>query len=149
MPRWPGATRTLRPPPLMPTNNATRGPADRNRLLRWAWSSRHRLAPVLALAWLGLSTGPVPISPSVPPSHPESTVAHLTGFDASYPQCRMGAAPPGDFGVIGVTGGRPFTVNRCAPREYRWAVAAGRPSPSLAVAVLPSLGRRGTPACGV
>ena len=39
------------------------------------------------------------------------------GYDVSYPNCS--ATPAGDFGLIGVNGGRPFTVNPCFGSEYQ------------------------------
>jgi hypothetical protein len=51
--------------------------------------------------------------------------AQAHGYDASYPQCSSLQIPPGAaFGVVGVNGGRAFTVNPCLSAE--WKVA---PSP--------------------
>ena len=51
-------------------------------------------------------------------------VTGTTGYDVSYPNCA--ARPTGDFGIVGVNGGRPFTTNSCFAAEYSAA-----PSPSL------------------
>ncbi len=46
------------------------------------------------------------------------------GNDISWPQCG-GAYPvnPG-FGIVGVTGGLPFTTNSCLASQWAWATAA-------------------------
>ncbi len=53
------------------------------------------------------------------------------GYDVSYPQCPGASPPPGtfNFGIVGVTHGRPFTVNACVGTEY--SVAAQFSTPSL------------------
>jgi hypothetical protein len=49
------------------------------------------------------------------------------GHDLSYPQCGSGALPAGgEFGIVGLTGGRAFSANPCFAAQYRWA--SGRPS---------------------
>ena len=53
-----------------------------------------------------------------------------SGWDASYPNCSWSSPPPGSFGIVGVTGGRPFTVNTCSATEYQWS-AATLVAPSL------------------
>jgi hypothetical protein len=56
----------------------------------------------------------------------------LTGHDISYPQCSSpGSWPSGDFGIVGVTGGRAFTVNSCLASEYAWAQTGVKAAPSL------------------
>jgi hypothetical protein len=48
------------------------------------------------------------------------------GNDISWPQCSTDVPEPGyGFGIIGVTGGRPFTVNPCLNRLWRWATTPG------------------------
>ncbi|HSR26120.1 MAG TPA: hypothetical protein VLW53_21375, partial [Candidatus Eisenbacteria bacterium] len=47
---------------------------------------------------------------------------HVHGYDASYPQCPASAAPAAaTFSIIGVSGGRGFTVNPCLAGQWRAA----------------------------
>jgi hypothetical protein len=52
------------------------------------------------------------------------------GFDISWPQCgeRTPVLPPpvGSFAIVGLTGGRPLTTNRCLSAEWRWALTRDR-----------------------
>ena len=57
-------------------------------------------------------------------SYPSGYVGH----DASYPQCTSTGASTatvgglgGEFGIVGVTGGRPWGSNSCASAEVSWA----------------------------
>jgi hypothetical protein len=46
------------------------------------------------------------------------------GHDISWPQCDGPFPNPGyGYAVIGVTGGRPFTRNRCLAEQWQWATA--------------------------
>src|SRR5262245_49722112 len=109
----------------MPTSPGGRRRARR----RTAWS---RWAPLAAVVWLGIAVavpdaGRVPGSSAAP--RPPATGGAI-GFDISYPQCPWKTLPNGDFGIVGVTNGRPFTTNPCVDRLYAWA--AGRDTaPSL------------------
>jgi len=77
------------------------------------------MAAPVALALVALL--PSPTSAASPP--PGSV-----GHDVSYPQCTSsgGSATTvgslgGAFGVVGVTGGRPWGPNSCSAAEYAWA----------------------------
>src|SRR5438094_7945171 len=91
-----------------------------------------RWVPLAALVWLFVAVvapdaGRLPNSGAAPRP---SAAGGAIGFDVSYPQCPWNTLPPGDFGIVGVNNGRPFTTNPCADRLYAWA--AGRAAaPSL------------------
>jgi hypothetical protein len=55
-----------------------------------------------------------------------SLASGAVGSDISWPQCG-GALPhdPYSFGIIGVTGGHPFSGNDCFAAEYAWAQSTG------------------------
>lgn len=60
-----------------------------------------------------------------PTPTPVSVPGSPYGNDISYPQCPSGGEPGGPaFGIVGVTGGRPFTANPCLPRQYVWALGS-------------------------
>lgn len=86
-------------------------------------SARHRLRPagvVLAALCAALLTvsGTAHAAPAAPPG--------AVGHDVSTPQCTTTLPASGAFAVVGLTGGRAFSVNPCFDAEYRWA--SGRPS---------------------
>lgn len=56
------------------------------------------------------------------------------GNDISWPQCGEAYPAPG-FGhaIVGVTGGRPFTRNRCLASQWRWAVGGAGAGSSVYV----------------
>jgi hypothetical protein len=49
------------------------------------------------------------------------------GHDVSYPQCGGALPSSGEFGLVGVDGGRPFAVNPCLADQIAWARTFGRP----------------------
>ncbi|MGH2459082.1 MAG: hypothetical protein ACRDIY_09475 [Chloroflexota bacterium] len=46
-------------------------------------------------------------------------------YDVSFPECAGGYAPPSGALIIGVNGGRAYTVNRCFDRQVQWALDRG------------------------
>jgi len=48
------------------------------------------------------------------------------GHDISWPQCNDPFPAPGyGYGIIGITGGRPFRENKCLAAEWEWALRNG------------------------
>ncbi|HEX4906714.1 MAG TPA: hypothetical protein VFU93_14745 [Acidimicrobiales bacterium] len=48
------------------------------------------------------------------------------GHDISWPQCDDPYPEAGyGYGIVGVTGGRPFRANRCLASQWQWALAHG------------------------
>jgi hypothetical protein len=46
------------------------------------------------------------------------------GYDVSWPQCNDALPSDGDFRIVGVSGGKPYTDNDCLATQYRWAAGA-------------------------
>lgn len=90
----------------------------RSGLSRWA---------LVVFALLGLvSSMAVPsIASAAAPS------AQPLGLDISWPQCRTGIpVSEGNLAIVGVTGGRAFTINPCFSQEYQ-AARSQNGNPSL------------------
>jgi hypothetical protein len=63
-----------------------------------------------------------------PPARAFATTRYpsaAVGNDISFPQCDHDYPDHAAFGIVGVTGGRAFTGNRCFASEYRWARESG------------------------
>ena len=82
-----------------------------------------QLGRFLAVIAIGLGVG-IPASAADASVYPAGAVGH----DVSYPQCTSTGASTttvaglgGAFGVVGVTGGRPYGANSCSTSEYTWA----------------------------
>jgi hypothetical protein len=54
------------------------------------------------------------------PLRPMQTIAGATGNDVSWPNCRESNAVSGQFGIVGVNGGKVFTGNKCLRQEADW-----------------------------
>ena len=105
---------------------------------------------MLILAFVWLAVGPVTPGEPASPSAGPATGQHVpgsVGFDISYPQCPEAQLPTGDFGIVGVNHGRPFTTNPCVGRLYGWAARFGTPSLYLNVAFDMSYRRRVSGSC--
>lgn len=77
----------------------------------------------MAAVILMATTGPVLADTSLAPT--------ATGFDISFPQCTEQMPPSPGFGVVGVNGGKTFSVNRCLARELAWAEGAPNGAPAF------------------
>jgi hypothetical protein len=56
----------------------------------------------------------------------ESELRNRFGHDISWPQCDGPYPVPGyGHGIVGVTGGRPFSRNRCLASQWQWARSHG------------------------
>jgi LysM repeat protein len=90
----------------------------------------------------GSSLAEVALSQSSP--YPPASI----GLDISYPDCAAPALPAGDFTIVGLNDGRPFTTNPCFAAQYTAVRAAGTlPSIYLNSAYAPSLFRHVTSDC--
>lgn len=59
---------------------------------------------------------------AAPASPPPKAIARGTvGHDISWPQCGRAFPQGSAFGIVGVTGGRPYTENPCLAAQYAWA----------------------------
>jgi hypothetical protein len=56
---------------------------------------------------------------------PAAALTNAYGNDISWPQCDGGVPSNKGFGIVGVTGGRPFTRNRCLAAQWQWATTGG------------------------
>jgi len=77
------------------------------------------VSALLAAAFIAAVPTPASAAGTVP--------QNVVGSDISWPQC--GTDYPGGygFGIIGVTGGHPFSTNDCFASEFTWAEATGTP----------------------
>ena len=83
---------------------------------------RRLLAPAalaIALSLFALSTASAAASGNY--------LGGAAGYDISWPQCGgpYPGLPAGQFGIVGINGGRPYTMNPCFESEYRWAGSSG------------------------
>jgi len=81
-------------------------------------------APTPEVPKAGESAAPPPTVPTAPVTTSENRPIERssTGFDISWPQCPdVVPAARVEFAIIGVTGGKAFTENKCLKRQYEWA----------------------------
>ena len=85
-----------------------------------------RRAAVVVVATF-LAVGLTPLSASA-----TTNVYGGLGYDVSYPNCTNSVPTGSSFGIVGMTGGRPFSTNGCAAAEWSAAPVAssGTPGPS-------------------
>src|SRR5258708_9182999 len=76
----------------------------------------HQIAFAFGLA---LVAGTVPADPAGAVAG--DARAGSVGNDVSYPECGRPVPTGGEFGIVGITGGRPFTANPCLGAEQTWA----------------------------
>ena len=88
--------------------------------------NRWRLGVVSAAVGVAATVLPALTSASAAYAFPAGSVGH----DVSYPQCSYSGATTttigglgGSFGIVGVTGGRPWGPNSCSGAEFSWASA--------------------------
>jgi hypothetical protein len=78
---------------------------------------------------VGIAGGATHAQPARKSPPAATTVESLTtrfGHDISWPQCDGPFPTPGyGYGIIGVTGGRPFKANRCLAEQWAWATSGG------------------------
>ena len=55
---------------------------------------------------------------------PAALAATGHGYDVSWPQCGRSLPSDGDFRIVGVNGGKPYTENECLAAQYQWARGA-------------------------
>jgi hypothetical protein len=62
------------------------------------------------------------VAPPTPPA--VEGLTNRYGNDISWPQCDGPVPGPGyGFGLVGITGGRPFSHNRCLGVQWQWATS--------------------------
>jgi hypothetical protein len=68
------------------------------------------------------------ISPSVARAAGDPYISGEHGYDISWPQCGRPAPSYGQFAILGVNGGAPFSGNLCMVDQYRDAPRSAPPS---------------------
>jgi len=79
-------------------------------------------AVVILVSTIGVTSASTP-----PPTPPATSI----GFDISWPQCGHTLPQSPGFGIVGATGGSPFTANKCLDNELLWAIGALNISPAF------------------
>jgi hypothetical protein len=83
-------------------------------------------APVAALAGSLFFASAAPAEARSVPSVPVIRTTSTVGYDISYPQCAASYPRGASFGIVGVTNGKPWSVNGCLASEFAWATALPR-----------------------
>jgi len=91
-----------------------------------AFLTKSSAAVVFAVVILVSPIGVTSASPTSP-TPPATSI----GFDISWPQCGHTLPQSPGFGIIGATGGSPFTANKCLDNELLWAIGALNDSPAF------------------
>src|SRR5262245_57331979 len=65
------------------------------------------------------------------PAHAYTPWPGAVGNDISFPQCGMSLPRNPVFGIVGVNGGRAFTVNPCLRQQLAWAKKAQNRGPAF------------------
>ncbi len=92
-------------------------PTAMSRVWTWARGAR-RLGVLVASATMALALVPTLASASGTGPYTSTT----SGYDVSYPNCSDKTPSGSTFGIVGMTGGRPFSTNSCVGSE--WSQAA-------------------------
>ncbi len=87
-----------------------------------------RRTSLTALAGAVLAAGAVLVAPTAAGAAAVPLAARERGNDVSYPQCGSPLPTGGDFGIVGVDGGKPFDPNPCLAEQIVWAGSSGRPA---------------------
>src|SRR5262249_36867915 len=88
--------------------------------------SRLRVRRLVAAALLAVCAALLPSEAAIAisPEHdaPDANAPIVSrGYDVSYPQCRGLLPAKPLFAIVGVNGGKAFSVNPCAAKEIAWA----------------------------
>ena len=91
-----------------------------------AFLTKSSAAVVFVVLVLASTNGVTSASPTLP-TPPTTSI----GFDISWPQCGHALPQSPGFGIIGATGGSPFTANKCLDNDLLWAIGALNDSPAF------------------
>jgi hypothetical protein len=107
---------------------------DREVIAMSGRQALHRIVTVVAAGVAALATGLGLGLAGAPPAG--ATV--LFGNDISWPQCPSRFPTGGQFVIIGLTHGLPFTENPCVADQVAWAEGSSRPAQAYTMAGFPT-----------